>query len=68
MDIALQLFKIWAPIIVIIAVWFLFMRRLGVGGSFQKTVLEEMKVQTKEQAEIARHLDRIATALEQRQP
>ena len=44
------------------------MRRAGVGGSFQKSVLEEMKVQTKEQADIARNLDRIATALENRKP
>lgn len=63
-----DLLKIWLPFIILVAVWIFFMRRLRGGSSFQKDVLEEMKVQTKAQADIAHQLNRIATALEQHKP
>lgn len=52
------------PFLVLIAVWIFFMRKMGASGAW-KLVMEEQGVIQKD---IARQLDRIATALEQRKP
>jgi ATP-dependent Zn protease len=54
----------WLPFIVLIAIWIFFMRRAGAGGGWKHAMDEQAVIQR----DIARHLDRIATALEQRKP
>jgi ATP-dependent Zn protease len=58
----------WLPFLVLIGVWIFLMRRIGGGSSFQNHCREHMADQTETQRDIARHLDRIATAREQRKP
>ncbi|NJM82674.1 MAG: hypothetical protein HC844_09350 [Tabrizicola sp.] len=58
----LEFLKAWAPFIILLAVWIFFMKRAGAGGGWKKTMDEQADIQR----DIARHLDRIATALEKR--
>ena len=65
---AIQVISQWLPFIILIVVWMLFMSRFRRASTFQKDCLAEMKAQTATQADIARNLERIAAALEQRKP
>lgn len=56
------------PAIIVVCLVIFFLRRSGGGQSFQDHCKEQMTAQTAAHREIAMHLDRIATALEQRQP
>jgi ATP-dependent Zn protease len=59
-----QLFIRFLPFLILIAVWIFFMRRMGANGSWKQAMDEQAVIQR----DIARQLDRIATALEQRKP
>ena len=63
-----QLLIRFVPFLLLIAVWIFFMRKMGGGKDFQKRWLDQAEAQTEVNREVARHLDRIATALEQRKP
>jgi ATP-dependent Zn protease len=63
-----DLISLWLPFLILIGVWIFFMNRMRGGSSWQNKCLEVMKAQTESQAAIARSLERIATALEQKQP
>lgn len=63
----LDLFKLLLPIILIGGGMYWLYRRSG-GTSFQDHCRDHMAAQTDIQRDIARNLDRIATALEQRKP
>jgi ATP-dependent Zn protease len=52
------------PFLFLIAVWIFFMNRMGANGGWKKAMDEQAVIQR----DIARQLDRIATALEQRKP
>ena len=56
------------PFLILIGVWVFFMMRMGGGRAYRQQLSEQMSAQTEANREMARHLDRIATALEQRKP
>ena len=58
----------WLPFIVLIAVWVFFMRKVGGGKAYRDKVSAQVDAQLEADRDIARHLDRIATALENRKP
>ena len=65
---AISLINAWLPFILLLAVWVFFMVRIRGGTPIQKKLLDSNNAQLEVQRDIARNLDRIATALEQRQP
>lgn len=65
---AIQVISQWLPFFILMAVWMLFMSRFRRASTFQKDCLAEMKAQTATSAEIARNIERIVAALEQRKP
>lgn len=64
----MELISNLVPAIIVVGLVIFFLRRGGGGQSFQDHCRQQMTAQTEAQMEIARNLDRIATALEQRQP
>ena len=64
----IKLLSTWLPFIILIAIWIFFMMRMRAGSPFQKKLLDNTDTQLEVQRDIARNLDRIASALEQRQP
>ena len=65
---AIRLINAWLPFILLLAVWVFFMVRIRGSTPIQKKLLDSNNAQLEAQRDIARNLDRIATALEQRQP
>jgi CRISPR/Cas system CMR-associated protein Cmr1 (group 7 of RAMP superfamily) len=63
----LDLVKLFLPLILIFGGIYWIYRR-GAGSTFQKDILLESKRSADASEHIAANLDRIATALEQRQP
>jgi ATP-dependent Zn protease len=61
-----QLLVRFLPFLLLMAVWIFYMRRMGGGREFQKRWLDQSEAQFEVNRDIARHLDRIATALEKR--
>jgi hypothetical protein len=57
-----------APFLILIGVWIFFMRKVGGGKEYRQQLSGQMDAQLEASREIARQLNRIATALEQRQP
>jgi hypothetical protein len=55
----------WLPLFALVGAWVYFMKTFK-GTRTQVDHMSEAKAQTATQVEIARHLDRIATALEKR--
>jgi ATP-dependent Zn protease len=67
-DAVVKLLITWLPFIILIAVWVFFMRKVGGGKAYRDKVSAQVDAQLDADRDIARHLDRIATALEQRKP
>lgn len=62
----LEILKVWLPFLILIGVWIFFMQRMRGGHPAQQRLITQMDAQLAVQHDIARQLDRIATALENR--
>lgn len=62
----LEMLKVWAPFLVLVGVWIFFMQRLRGGTPLQTTMIAKLDAQTAVQKEIAAALERIASAMEQK--
>jgi ATP-dependent Zn protease len=57
----------WFPMLLLIAVWIYFMRRMGGGGNYMNAVRDYMNEHIAETKRINANLERIAAALEKGQ-